>query len=155
MENKPPLPTMGHLPQLMYHKTFSIQMKLQFIPRTFFWFWKPGGNAFRWGAQTWELLPNSVTLHTTNTSVTFLWDQHPYCSSRPAFPKPNGLHLRTLWVPSFNKSFYGWFVINPGSSLLGLGVHRDPHCVPVLRGPGLTGTTVWQTGNDNSSETLN
>ena len=93
----------------------------------------------------------TVTLHTTNTSATFLWDQHPYRFSRPAFSKPNELHLRTLWMPALLQEVF--VIISQGPSLL--GVHRDTCWVPVPRGPGLAGTPVWHTGNKTSRKAPN
>lgn len=140
---------------LSWCKTFSVQIKLQFIPWTFFWFWKPG-NTTLWGAQVWELLPNSVTLHTTNTSATFpcgtsILTALPHLLS----PNPTSCIWEHYGCLPYNKRFCGRFVISQGPSLLGVGVHRDTCWVPVPHGPGLTGTTIWHTDYKNSYEAPN
>lgn len=155
MENKATTSTKGRLPQLMYCKTFSIQIKLRPIPWTFFWFWKLGGNTILWGAQEWKLLPNSYTSHYKHFSYIPCGTSIPTALPDLLSTNPTSCIWEHYGCPPYYKRLCGWFVISQGLSLLGVGVHRNACWVPVSHGPGLRGTTVLHTGNKNSQEAPN
>lgn len=131
------------------HSQFRLSFNL--LPEHFFWFWKPGGNTILRGPQEWELLSNSVKLHTTSSSATSMWDQHPPTALLDLLsPKPTRCIWEHYGCPPYYKRFCREFVLSQRPSLLGVGRLRD-----LLLAPSATCTTLWHTGDKNSHKAPN